>query len=107
MYGKVIQLYIHMYLFFLRVSSYIVLSRVPCAIQSVLVSALLDGSFLGWNKEVGTVRGRKKPILKDLILHILGFPGGKESACNTSGAGYLGSITGSGRSSQGGHGNPL
>ena len=102
-----IQLYIHMYLFFLRFSSYIVLSRVPCAIQSVLVSALLDGGFPGWNKEVGTVGGRKKPILKDLILHILGFPGGKESACNTSGAGNSGSITGSGRSSQGGHGNPL
>ena len=36
-----------------------------------------------------------------------GFPGGsddKESACN---AGDLGSIPGSGRSSGGGHGNPL
>ena len=37
----------------------------------------------------------------------LGFPGdseGKESACNV---GYLGSITGLGRSSEGVHGNPL
>ena len=102
-----IQLYIYMYLFFFRFSFYIVLSRVPYAIQSVLVSALLDGSFPGWNKEVATVGGRKKPILKDLVLHILGFPGGKESACNTSGTGDLGSITGSGRFSLGGHGNPL
>ena len=32
---------------------------------------------------------------------------GKESACNAGDAGDLGSITGSGRSSGGGNGNPL
>ena len=96
------QLYKHICVFFrlfALISYYKILSIVPCAIQSVLVSALLDGSFPGWNKEVVTVGGRKKPILKDLVLHILGFPGGKESARNTSGTGDLGSITGSGRSS--------
>ena len=40
-YSKVIQLYIYMYLFFLKFFShlgcYIILSRVPCAIQQVLV----------------------------------------------------------------------
>ena len=41
------------------------------------------------------------------VFRKLGFPGGsdsKESACN---AGDTGSIPGSGRSSGGGHGNPL
>ena len=41
MYGKVIQLYIHIYSFFFRFFSrigyYRVLSRVPCAIQYVVV----------------------------------------------------------------------
>ena len=41
------------------------------------------------------------------VFENMGFPGasaGKESACN---AGDLGVIPGSGRSSGGGHGNPL
>ena len=40
----------------------------------------------------------------------MGFPGGsgvKESTCNAGGTGNTGSIPGSGRSSGGGHGNPL
>ena len=39
-----------------------------------------------------------------------GFPGGcsgKEPTCNAGGTGDAGSIPGSGRSSEGGHGNPL
>ena len=46
-------------------------------------------------------------LKKYLFILSLGFPGGsdgKESSCN---AGDLGSIPGLGRSSRGGHGNPL
>ena len=46
-----------------------------------------------------------------LYIHIhLGFPGGsvgKESTCNLGDTGDLGSIPESGRSPEGGHGNPL
>ena len=53
--------------------------------------------------------GQKDPLERDRLPSpvFLGFPGGsdsKESACK---AGDLGSIPGLGRSSGGGHGNPL
>ena len=37
----------------------------------------------------------------------MGFPSGKESACNTQATGDTGSIPGSGRSPRGGHGSQL
>ena len=46
-------------------------------------------------------------FLRPVKQHLLGSPGGSDgnkSACNT---GYLGLIPGAGRSSEGGHGNPL
>ena len=40
-------------------------------------------------------------------VHVPWWLSGKESACNAEDAGDAGSIPGSGRSSGGGHGNPL
>ena len=44
------------------------------------------------------------------VYYSMGFPGGsvgKESICNAGVTGSSGSIPGQGRSSEGGHGNPL
>ena len=44
------------------------------------------------------------------VSNTAGFPGdsvGKESTCNAGDTGDVGSIPGSGRSPEGGHGNPL
>ena len=56
--------------------------------------------------------GQEDPLEKGMATHssILGLPGsasGKEPTCNAGDVRDAGSIPGSGRSSGGGHGNPL
>ena len=57
---------------------------------------------------IRTFVGKVMSLLFNMLSSfVMGFPGGskgKESACNT---GDLGSIPGMGKSSGGGHGNPL
>ena len=45
--------------------------------------------------------------LLDQVIRLLGFPGGSDGEESTCNAGDLGLIPGLGRSSGGGHGNPL
>ena len=64
MYSKVIQIYIYVYLFFFKFFShlgcYIILSRIPCVVQEVLVAVIIFN--VARNKEEMMEKWRDLPL---------------------------------------------